>query len=115
MTTNVSEFISDLYAGVFEKKLSHALSDVAAGVIDNHAKGSIVIKMDLSQVGASNTVKIKHELKYTKPTINGDVTEKDITETPMHVGEGGRMSLFPENQGQIFDKHGHVNQNEAQS
>lgn len=33
MKTNVTEFISDLDGGVFEQKLSHALSQVAAGVI----------------------------------------------------------------------------------
>jgi len=109
MSTNTSEFFSDLYAGVFDEKLSQALSDVAAGVIDNHAKGSVTIKFDLTQVGASNTVKIKHELKYTKPTINGDVTERDITETPMYVGTGGKMTLFPEDQSQLFDKRGEAN------
>lgn len=114
-TTDVSEFFSDLDAGVFEQKLSRALSDVAAGVIDNHAEGQVIIKMNLKQIGGSNTVNIKHSLTFKKPTINGDVTEKDITETPMHVGAGGRMTLFPENQEQMFDKHGQISQTDHQS
>lgn len=113
--TDVGEFFSDLYAGVFNEKLSRALSDVAAGVIDNHDTGEVTIKLVMKQVGVSNTVNVKHTLTYKKPTLNGDVTEKDVTETPMHVGKGGRLTLFPEEQGQMFDKHGQVNPNEPQS
>lgn len=111
MTTNVTEFISDLDAGIFEQKIGQALSDVALGVVNHHAPGKVTITMELNQIGASSTVNIKHNLVYTKPTSKGDVTEKNKTETPMHVGDRGKMTLFPENQGQMFDKRGDIASN----
>jgi len=115
MSTDVSEFIRDLYAGVFEQKLSQALSDVAAGVVDHHEEGTITIKLKLKQIGLSNTVNIKHELVYKKPTMTGFAGETDNTETPMCVGVGGKITLFPEDQKQMFDARGEINQTERQS
>lgn len=108
MTTDVNEFMTDLDAGVFEKKLSAALSSVASGVIDHEAVGEVNIKLKLKPIG-SYQIEVTQTLEYTTPKKRGKLTETDQTKTPMHVGKGGRMSFFPENQNQLFTKTGEVN------
>jgi hypothetical protein len=50
-------------------------------------------------------VSIKHKLTYKRPTPKGSVAEDNTTETPMHVGTRGRLSLFPEDQTDMFGKN----------
>lgn len=109
MSTNVSQFFSDLDAGVFEEKLSRVLSEVAAAVIDHDRQGEVTVKLTLKRIGNSHQVGIKHKLHYKRPTAKGQVTEDNTTETPMYVGTRGRLSLFPENQTEMFTKEGHTN------
>ncbi|MBN8431838.1 hypothetical protein JF535_13350 [Microbulbifer salipaludis] len=114
MGTNVEEFITDLDAGVFAEKLSRALSDVAAGVCDNEKKGKVTIDFDIQLLGSSQ-VNVQHTLKYTIPRRNGESTEKNVTKTAMHVGKGGRMTFFPENQHQMFTRTGEVEAKEKET
>lgn len=106
MSTDIQTVIADLDGGVLAEKLAHAISKVAAGVIDHNKKGSISLELKLERIGSSYQVSIEHTLKYKAPTAKGSVSEENTTSTPMHVGKGGRVSLFPENQGQLFDKSG---------
>lgn len=96
--TPVDQFINELYGGVFAEKLSAMLSDVAARVVDHGKAGQIVIKLDLKQMGENHMVNVTHKMSYTQPTKRGKISGEDTTETPMHVGKGGRMTLFPEEQ-----------------
>ncbi len=104
MPTNIPEFFTDLDGGVFEAKLSRALSDVAAGVIDHEKSGKIVITLKIKRVGNSQQVMINHNLNYVRPTNCGDISENNETQTPMYVGEKGEMTYFLKNQGQMFEK-----------
>jgi hypothetical protein len=113
MGTNVEEFINDLGGGVFAEKMSRALSEVAAGVCDYEKKGKVTIDLDIQLLGSAQ-VNIAQTIKYTKPTKNGKQTEEDTTKTAMHVGKGGRMTFFPENQHQLFSKTGEVNTTEKE-
>ena len=113
MTTDVNEFITDLDGGVFERKLSEALSQVAASVVDQGKKGSVSIELSMKPAGSGCQVSISSALKYTRPTKRGESSEKDVTETIMHVGQAGALTFFPPNQTQLFDKQGKVNTNEA--
>ncbi len=108
MSTDVNEFFTDLDAGLFERKLSAALSAVASGVIDHEQAGEVVIKLKLKPIG-SYQVEVSQTLTYTTPKRRGKLIESDQTKTPMHVGKGGRLSFFPENQSQMFTKTGEVN------
>ena len=108
MSTNVQSFISDLDAGIFEEKLSRILSDVAGAVIDNKGAGKVTLQFDITQIGDTYQVAIKHKLAYTRPTMHGKASEEDIKVTPMHVGTNGALSFFPEDQTQMFDKRGKV-------
>lgn len=110
--TDVPDFITDLDGGVFEKKVGRALSDVAAAVMDYERKGKVTITLDVSKLSSSQ-VNVEHNIKYEHPTLRGTKTENDKTATPMHVGTGGRMSFFPEDQGQMFGKQGQVAQGDS--
>ena len=107
MDTDVKTLIGDFDGGVFEEKLGRALSDVASAVIDYQAKGKITITLDLKPINSSQ-VHISHRLKYERPTLRGSAMEEETTSTPMHVGSGGAISFFPEDQAQMFDKIGSV-------
>ncbi len=105
--TDVNDFISNLHAGSFEKKLAAAISMVAASVTDDEKgqQGEISITLSFSRIGASSQVKIKHKLVHVRPTLRGKVREEDTTETPMYVCEGVQVHLFPPNQNQLFPTH----------
>lgn len=99
--TDVQEFITDLDAGVFEKKIGAALTDVAYGVVNHGKAGQVVITLDIKQLGNAHQVMVAHKLKYTNPTGNGEVVETDKSSTPMHVGAKG-MTLWPDKQDDLF-------------
>ncbi len=109
--TDLPEFMNDLDGGVFAEKIARALSDVAAGVIDYDDKGELTLKFKLSRIGNSYRVGIKHQLTYKVPEANGSYSQDNLTESVMHVNPGGRMSVFPENQHQMFGKKGELNTN----
>ena len=98
----------------FEQKISQALSDAAAGVVDHNKKGQVTITFDLKRIETSQQVSVAHKLTYARPTARGKMSEETTTSTPMYVGTNGKLSLFPENQGQLFGKNGEVEkQNES--
>lgn len=104
--TDLPEFIHDLDAGVFAEKVARALGDVAAGVVDQNKGGEVTLKFNLTKVGNSPRVNIKHKLSYKVPEMNGSFSQENTTESVMHVNPGGRITQFPENQHQMFGKRG---------
>ena len=95
------ELLGELNAGVFEQKLNAALSACALNTAlygDKGKTGEVVIKLALNRIGESSQVAMKHTLEFKKPTTRGFATEKDTTETPLHVGRGGRLTVTPDNQ-----------------
>ena len=108
MTTEVNEFITDLDGGVFEGKLSRILSEVAAAAIDTDKGGEVNVSLKIARIGSSYQVGVESKLSFKKPTKRGKVSEEETTQTPMYVGERGKMSLFPDNQDQLFDRIGGV-------
>ena len=109
MQTDVIQFIGDLEGGTLEQKLGHILSEVASGVIDHNKSGKVTLDLTIKRIGNSYQVEVAHKLSYKKPTANGDASENNLTATPMYVGSGGKLSLFPEGQDQMFDRTGAVN------
>ena len=100
MTTNVSQFIEELDGGVFEEKISRALSEVAAAVMDNTGSGSVTLTFDFKGLSESQ-VMVNHKLAYKRPTLRGTASEEDKTATPMCIGKGGALTFFPEQQTKI--------------
>lgn len=104
--TDTAEFISELNAGVFAQQIGHALSEVAAGVVDNGKAGSLTLTFSMKQIAGQHQVAINHKLSYKVPTKRGSRSEDTALDTPMYVGEGGRLTLFPEvpNADQLFNR-----------
>ena len=103
--TDTAEFLEELNGGAFASQIGHALSEVAAGVVDHGKAGKLVITLDFSQIGESSQVKIKHKLDYKVPTKRGTRSENTSLDTPMHVGTGGRVTLFAEKHDQLFSRN----------
>lgn len=95
-TETALEILGDLNAGVFAQQLGRALSDVAMNVCTTGKKGEVAISLKFEQIGEGNQVAVRHKLTYTKPTMRGKASEETTTDTPLHVGPGGRLSLLPE-------------------
>jgi len=108
MTTEVTEFLEDLDAGVFDQNVSREVSDVAMGVVNSGRKVKVLSPLDLAQIGDSQQVNIEHTISFIAPTKRGKRTEQDTTRTPMYVGVNGKVTFFPENQNQLFGKKGEV-------
>lgn len=106
--TDVSQFLSDLDGGQFERMLGKALSDVAAGTVDNEGKGSVVLKLDFEKVPGAHQVICKHSLTYSRPTSSGKASEQSTRKTALHVGKFGRLSFVPESQFAMFTRSGEV-------
>lgn len=103
-TTDVSEFLTDLDGGVFDRKLSVALSQVAAAVVDNGRVGEVNIKLSFARIEGTSQVACTHVLKFNKPTMDGKSGEEEKRVTVFHVGKFGRITLAPENQMSFIDK-----------
>jgi hypothetical protein len=100
------DLFGELDAGVFIQKTTRGLAEVALGAVTTGKAGKVVLTFDLKQIGTSNQVNIRHTIKYAKPTPNGKVTEENVTETPVYVGVGGKLSTLPDRQGPMFNKDG---------
>ena len=107
--TDVTEFLTDLDGGQFERMLSIAVSQVAAGTCDNDGKGEVIIKFAFSKVPGAKQVICAHTLKFTRPTADGKASEEATRKTPLHVGKYGKLTLMPESQVQMFTREGQPN------
>ena len=102
ITTRIDEMLHDLDAGVFAEKIGAAISQTALNTCVHGKPGRVTITFDMKRIGESSQVELKHTLTYKHPTANGEITEKDGTTTPLHVGPGGVLSLMPHEQGRLF-------------
>ena len=100
--TDFPKLIEDMNAGVFEQQINHAFSDVAANVATFGKKGKVVLTFDVKRIGNSNQVVIDHGIKSVIPLERGKITEEHNSETPMHVAKGGKLSLYPHEQGDLL-------------
>lgn len=104
--TDVGEFVTDLDAGMFDRKLSIALSQVAAAVIDNDKAGEVNVKFAFKRIPGTMQVHVAHTLKFTRPTRDGKAGEEETRTTALHVGKYGHLSLMPENQLSMLTREG---------
>ncbi len=101
--TDVNHFLQHLDGGVFEQKIASKLSEVALGVMIHEKKGKLVLTFDLENIGSSQ-VGIAHTIQFQVPTKYGHRGETNKTTTPMHVGNAGKMTFFPDNQLGLFKR-----------
>lgn len=91
--TDVGEFITDLDGGSFDRKLSIALSQVAAATIDHDKTGKVSIEFAFERIPGTTQARCTHVLKYSKPTLDGKSGEEEKRSTVLHVGRFGALSL----------------------
>lgn len=106
--TQFTEVLPVLDAGIFADKIGRALSEVALGVVTTGKKGKVTITLDLAQVANGHQVSVRHGIKYTKPTDNGNSSEENTTETPLYVGFGGRLTFEQPDQQKLFKEPSQV-------
>ena len=102
--TTVSEFMEDLDGGMFDRKMSVALSQVAAAAMDHNKEGEVSIKFTFKKIPGTHQVQCAHGLKFTRPTADGKASEEEKRSTALHVGKYGRLTLAPENQIAFLDR-----------
>ena len=107
--TDVAEFLTDLDGGQFERMLSIAVSQVAAGTCDNDGKGEVHIKLAFTKVPGASQVVCAHTLKFMRPTADGKASEEATRKTSLHVGKFGKLTLMPESQMTMFTRDGTAN------
>lgn len=106
--TTVEEFIADLDGGMLERKLSAALSQVAAAVVDQNKNGEVALTFSFEKIEGTSQVLCKHKLKFSRPTMDGKAGEEESRTTALHVGRFGRLTLAPENQMSFISREGEV-------
>jgi len=106
--TDVGEFVTDLDGGNFDTKLSTALSQVAANVVDYDKVGEVSVSLKFKKIPGTSQVHCIHTIKYTKPTLDGKAGEEESRTTALHVGKFGRLTLAPENQIAFLDRAGTI-------
>ncbi len=105
--SQIGEFIGELGAGVFEEKLARVLNETASAVMANDREGEVILRFKMKPISSSQA-KVMHSIEFKAPTLNGVKSEKNSTDTVMYVGQKGKMSLFPEDQMQMFSKRGEI-------
>lgn len=91
--TDVAAFLTDLDAGLFDRKLSIALSQVAAASVDHTKVGKVSIEFSFERIEGTPQVRVEHVLKFSRPTQDGKAGEEEKRHTVMHVGKFGALSL----------------------
>lgn len=99
--TDINALLDDLDAGIFRDKVGRALSEVAAGIVATGKQGKVTVTFDMKQIDDARQVSCTHKVSKIEPTQKGKRSEENTTSTPLHVGRGGKLSLFPENQGKF--------------
>lgn len=100
-----NEVLGEFDGGQFMLILSRALGTVAAAVVDNKRKGKISLEFDFAQIPNTQQVSITHSLKLSRPTADGEASEKVKRDTVMHVGKFGKLTVMPESQLELIPRH----------
>jgi hypothetical protein len=102
--------LPDLNGGKFLGKVDTALISTALATIacgEKGKTGKVTLEFTLSRIGESNQVRLEHAVTMTQPTARGKRSETDCTETPLHVGRDGKLTLMPDTQMRFdYDRSG---------
>lgn len=99
---NIQQLLGELGGGEFEQKVDASLGEVAAAVVIHEKVGQVQITLDMKPIKNSGQVMMTYTVKYKMPTQNGSMVEDNASSCPMHVGQGGSITIFPDNQKDLF-------------
>lgn len=101
------EVFEELDAGIFDRKVSHAIAQTALAVVNAESRkqtGKITLEFNIERIGEGAQVNMVHKLTYQKPTLRGKVNETDETQTLLYVGKGGKLTVTPDTQLDLIQK-----------
>lgn len=101
------DVLEELDAGIFHRKTSHAVAQVALAVVNAESRkqtGKVTLEFNIERIGEGAQVNMTHKLAYQKPTLRGKVNETDETQTLLYVGKGGKMTVTPDTQLELIGK-----------
>lgn len=110
--TSIAELLGEMNGGTVEQMANIAISDAALNVMEFDKNGEITLKIKLQRIGESQQVNAVATLSYKIPTKRGSRSEDCAVDTPLYVGKGGRLTVLPENQIDIFTKKTRVEQDQ---
>ncbi len=102
------DLMEDLGGGEFRDTYLQVFAAVASAAINIGGAGKVSLNFKVKQIGPAQQVMVDHELKYTKTTEKGAITESYNGSTPMYLHSDGSVAFFPENQTTMFGKRGDV-------
>lgn len=106
--STILALLPDLNGGTFLQKVDAAMRGVAISSLqfgDKGKRGKVALEFEFERIGESNQVRLTHGITITQPTARGKRSETDTTETPVHVGRAGNLTLMPDTQTRFeFDK-----------
>lgn len=97
----------ELDAGIFDRKVSHAIAQTALAVVnadDRKKTGRVTIEFEIERIGEGAQVGMTHKLTYARPTLRGKIQETDSTQTLLYVGKGGKLTITPDTQLDLIPK-----------
>lgn len=100
--TDLDQFLDELDGGCLKAKIEACLNDIAQAVDHTQGAGTLTLKLDIKSRKGRSAVDISHTITAKKPTMRGDNCTTDKEKTPMYVGRHGRVTLFEENQDDMF-------------
>jgi len=100
--TDIANMIGELNGGQVEQMLNLALSDAALNTLTHDKVSTVTLQLKMTRIGDSNQVGVVSTVSYKVPTKRGSRSEDYATDTPMFVGAGGKLSVTPDNQIDIF-------------
>ena len=107
---NAPSFIDvfeELDAGIFDRKVSHAIAQVALAVVNAESRkqtGKVTLEFNIERIGEGAQVNMTHKVTYSKPTLRGKANETDETQTLLYIGKGGKMTITPDTQLDLIQK-----------
>jgi hypothetical protein len=96
--TDLTDFLESQDGGALKDKIEALISEVSGAVVDTGKKGKVQLTFELSRIKESAQVNIAATIKMSKPKKRGTTVDDYTVDTPMHVGPGGKVTMFPEHQ-----------------
>ncbi len=100
--TDITQLIPELNGGQVEQMLNIAISDAALNTLEFDKVSEVSLSIKMSRIGDGNQVGAVCVVKYKVPTKRGSRSEDYATETPLFVAPGGKLSITPDTQIDIF-------------
>ena len=95
--TELNALMDNLDGGGVKMTLEVLLSELAHATMLTGKESEITLKLKMKPIGTNgNMINMTHDMKYSRPTEKGKVTENRESETPFYVAKDGQLSMTPE-------------------